>query len=206
LPYTFQRSLAFLPLDISTEARMDTDDSTQWRLNMWEALMPQVPKYLLLGKGYAFSAETYDESMARDSAFKSIDAAEDPLALASDFHNGPLTVVIPFGIWGGIAWLWFWGAGLWAVWRNYRYGDEDLRRINIFILASYFARGMMFFFVVGSMVSDIAAFTGLAGLSVAINHGVSRRKAPSLAPRPKPAVVLSQPFGPPALPAAGRGI
>ncbi len=40
LPYTFQRALAFLPLDITPEARMDAEGSTQWRLDMWAALLP----------------------------------------------------------------------------------------------------------------------------------------------------------------------
>jgi len=207
LPYTFQRALAFLPLDVSVEVRMDTDDSTQWRLTMWEALLPQVPKYLLLGKGFAFSSETYDESMARDSAFRqAIDAAEDPLALASDFHSGPLSVVISLGLWGVIAWLWFWLAGFFVVKRNYLFGDPELQHINKFILASFVTKCAMFLFVAGSMVTDISAFTGLVGLSVAMNHGVrGRHQAPAAAQ----ATQIVIPFGPrrgpaaPPLPAVG---
>ncbi|MGA2247764.1 MAG: O-antigen ligase family protein [Verrucomicrobiota bacterium] len=201
LPYTFQRCLAFLPLDISTEARMDADDSTQWRLTMWEALLPQVPKYLMKGKGYAFSSEVFDESMARDATFqRSIDAADDPLALASDFHSGPLSVVISLGIWGVLVWLWFWAAGFLVVWRNYRNGDPDLRRINIFLFASFIVKCLTFLFIAGSMVSDIAVFTGVVGLSVAINHGVRRSRAGSLAPRMDPAALQRPAFGRPALP------
>jgi hypothetical protein len=207
LPFTFQRALAFLPLDISVEARMDTEDSTQWRLNMWSALLPQIPKYLLLGKGYAFSSETYDESMARDSAFHhAIDAAEDPLALASDFHNGPLSVVISLGLWGVVAWLWFWLAGFFVVWRNYRFGDPDLRHINNFILASFITKCTMFLLIAGSMVNDVAGFTGIVGLSVALNHGVRTRKSALVPAQPKPTVYpFHQPAAPahPPLPAVG---
>ena len=101
LPYTFQRSLAFLPLNIRPDVRMDAEASTQWRLDMWSALLPEVPKYLLLGKGYSFSQETFNESMGNGATFQhTIDASQNPLALSSDFHSGPLSVVIPFGIWG----------------------------------------------------------------------------------------------------------
>ena len=73
---------------------------------MWKALLPQVPPHLLLGKGYAISMEDF-EMMGRDVAFRSVDASQQGLALAGDYHNGPLSVVIPFGIWGVIAFLWF---------------------------------------------------------------------------------------------------
>jgi hypothetical protein len=190
LPYTFQRSLAFLPLDISTEARMDAETSTDWRLDMWESLMPQVPNYLWLGKGYAFSAETFNESMTKDSPFaKSIDAAENPLALAGDFHSGPLSVVLALGIWGVVVWLWFWAAGFFVVWRNYHYGDPDLRHINIFLYAFFICKCTTFLFIAGAMADDMSAFAGVIGLSVAMNHGV-RRRPPAGAGRQAPPAAL----------------
>lgn len=208
LPYTFQRALAFLPLDISVEARMDADDSTEWRLSMWEALLPQIPKYLVLGKGYAFSSETYDFSMAGNNPARRVfDAADDPLALASDFHSGPLSIVIPLGLWGVVAWLWFWIAGFFVVWRNYRNGDPDLRHINNFILAFYCVKGFMFLFIAGDMVSDMSSFSGLAGLSVAFNHGVRSRHQATAKPQAPQKVIPfgSRPVPPPRplLPAVG---
>src|SRR6185369_5740905 len=53
LPYTFQRALAFLPLNLDTAAVMDANNSTEWRFQMWSALLPQIPSHLLIGKGYA---------------------------------------------------------------------------------------------------------------------------------------------------------
>jgi hypothetical protein len=46
LPYTFQRSLSFLPLDIDPLARADAEGSSEWRYKMWHDLWPQVPQYL----------------------------------------------------------------------------------------------------------------------------------------------------------------
>ena len=94
---------------------MSADTSTEWRLAIWQALLPQVPKYLLLGKGYSFSAQTFNESMGLGATFKNnIDAADNPLALSSDFHSGPLSLVIPFGIWGVLVWLWYMAAGFYV--------------------------------------------------------------------------------------------
>jgi len=183
LPFTFQRALAFLPLNISPEARLNADASTEWRLEIWQALLPQVPKYLLLGKGYAFSAETFNESMGRDAMFqKTIDAAENPLALAGDFHSGPLSVVLSFGVWGVIVWLWYWVAGFFVVWRNYKYGDPALAHINRYFFAAFIAKCFGFLFIFGDVVGDVGGFAGLIGMSIALNHGIMRRPAQTTAP------------------------
>ncbi len=200
LPYTFQRSLAFLPLNIDSEARMDAEGSTQWRLDIWQALLPEIPKYLLKGKGYAFSAETFNESMGRDATFqRTIDAAQNPLALSSDFHSGPLSVVISFGLWGVLAWLWYWVAGFWVVWRNYHYGDPAIRHLNLYLFATFVCKCVGFLFVFGSLVEDVGSFAGVIGLSLAFNHGV--RRPP---PRQANPAVASPRFSLPVRPAFQR--
>lgn len=195
LPYTFQRSLAFLPLNISPEARISAESSSQWRLDMWQALLPQVPNYLLLGKGYSFSAQVYNEYMGSGATFKNdaLDPAQGALALSSDFHSGPLSVVISFGIWGVMAWLWYWVAGFRVVWRNYRYGDPALRHINLFLFAQFISKIIGFLFIFGGIVEDVASFALTIGMSLAFNNGVAR-------PTPQPAKPVV--FHPrPALPA-----
>jgi hypothetical protein len=182
LPFIFQRSLAFLPLNIDPSARLDAEASTQWRLDMWSALLPQIPQYLLLGKGYSFSAETFNEYMGRGATFKSLDAGEGALALSSDFHSGPLSVVISFGIWGVLAWLAYWVAGFRVVWRNYHYGDPQLRQINLYLFAAFVCKCFGFLFIFGGIVDDVAGFASLIGLSLALNYGVAR-------PQPEPKAV-----------------
>ena len=199
LPFTFQRSLAWLPLKIDPEARMDAEGSTQWRLDIWESLLPEVPKYLMLGKGYAFSAETFNESMGRNATFqKIIDPSQNPLALSSDFHSGPLSVVITFGIWGVLVWLWYWAAGFRVVWRNYHYGDPALRHLNLMLYALFVARVFGFLFIFGGVVEDVAAFAGIIGLSLALNHGVSgpkpQAKVSPVATNPRLAIPIRPAF------------
>ncbi len=182
LPFTFQRALSFLPLDIDPLAAADAEGSSEWRYRMWHDLWPQVPQYLLLGKGYALSAT--DIGMIGDSALSSgaevrMDSSQQSLAISGDYHNGPLSVLMPFGAWGGIAFIWFTLAGLRVLYRNFKYGDPQIKTTNIFLLANYLQHYFGFFFIFGSYSSDTFFFAGIIGFSIALNGGV-------LGPQPKP--------------------
>jgi len=188
LPLTFQRTLSFLPLDINPAVRADAQASLDWRLEMWRALLPQVPPHLLLGKGYAISQED-SQMMGADAALRSIDPAEGGLALSGDYHSGPLSVILPFGIWGAIAFLWFLIAGVWALHHNRLYGDPALQTVNTFLFAAFLTKVISFFFIVGGLSTDIVGFAGYLGLSISLNGGICR-------PARNPATTTS---GPPAL-------
>jgi O-Antigen ligase len=173
LPDTFQRALSFLPLNINPAVRANAQASLDWRIEMWKALLPQVPSHLLLGKGYAISPEDY-QMMGTDSALRSIDPGEQALALAGDYHNGPLSVILPFGIWGTIAFTWFLIAGVWALNRNRLYGDPALQNYNKFLFAAFVAKLIGFVFVFGGLAGDMAPFAGFLGLSICLNGGICR--------------------------------
>jgi len=172
LPFTVQRALAFLPLPIDPVVRLSAESTIDWRVRMWKAVLPQVPQYLLLGKGLGMSSEDYGYAVTYGSLGSFEDQWE--ASLAGDYHNGPLSVAIPFGIWGMIAWTWFSACGLWVLYRNYRYGDEALRTVNTFLLATFMGRMLMFWVFVGSFYLDFLYFTGVLGLSVSLNGGVAR--------------------------------
>jgi hypothetical protein len=177
LPFTFQRTLAFVPesvLHLTADARLAAQGSTDWRVEMWQALLPQIPTYLLLGKGYAIHSEDF-AAMGMDTAIhNSADAADQGLAISGDYHSGPLSVILPFGIWGVIAFLWFIYVSMRVVYRNFRYGDPKLRTANTFIFTTYTVAVFTFFFIAGALNSEMQQFTALLGLSVAINQGVCR--------------------------------
>jgi hypothetical protein len=184
LPFTFQRTIAFLPLPLDSQARESAQDTLNWRIQMWTALLPQIPSHLLLGKGLAISPLDFQQMMGADAplaASSNLDESQNPLALSYDYHNGPLSVLIPFGIWGAIAFLWLVWAGVRALRFNFRYGDPALQTVNGFLLASFVASLVAFLFVGGALSSDLMRFTGILGLSVALNGGV-RRSAPQPGP------------------------
>jgi hypothetical protein len=173
MPMAFQRAISFLPVEVDPEARIQAEASTDWRWRMWHTLVPEVPRYLLLGKGVSISAADNElaEQLARTHRFE----VDDPSAMVGNFHNGPLSALIFFGIWGMIAWIWFSVAGLRALYLNFRYGDETLKKINTFLLAVGITKFLMFFVIFGDIRSDFLYWAGLLGLSLSLNHGICKR-------------------------------
>ncbi|MDB6123736.1 MAG: O-Antigen ligase [Pedosphaera sp.] len=172
LPLSVQRSLSFLPINVDPLARESAEGSTVWRVEMWKDLIPQVPRYLIKGKGYSLSPD--ELFMVMESSMRGYARSSDEFELAGDYHNGPLSLIIPFGIGGVIGFCWFLIAAVKVLHQNYRFGDSSLRQINTFLFAYFVVRICFFLFVFGSTFSDLFIFTGLVGLSVSLNGGVCR--------------------------------
>ena len=193
LPLTVQRALAFLPLPLDPRAEMDAKVSWDWRYEMWKELLPQIPRHLLLGKGYGFSPGDY-QFMGVDTAFHSKDPLQGGLGLSSDYHNGWISVLMIFGLWGMIAFLWFAVAGIYVLYCNYRYGDASLRTANTFLLAAFLVRFLLFMSVTGTgLHMDLYALVGWLGLGVSLNGGACRQLAfqPDAVQKPS---ALTSPF------------
>lgn len=188
LPMSIQRSLTvikFLPL--SKAARMDAEGSSQWRKDMWKRLAAERDRYFWVGKGLTASARNY---------YLEIQAQRYGLAedfeltiLTGDYHNGPLTVMIPFGIWGVIAMLLFVGAALRVLWLNRNAGTGWLPNINRVLLSVFVTKVIIFLGVFGEFSSEFYAFTGLVALSISLNGGIASAKAPVTVPVKKPEAV-----------------
>jgi hypothetical protein len=181
LPLPVQRCLAIFPVKISPVARMSAEASSDWRIEMWKSLLPEIPRYLFLGKGLTFEAN--DMAMYYSLGNDQVGGeAGGGMNLASDYHNGPLSVIIPFGIWGVIGFLWFVAASIRALWKNYKYGEADLHKINTFLLCYFIAKTIMFLFVFGGFYGDLAVFAGVIGLSISLNRGVMTKTVPVAEP------------------------
>jgi hypothetical protein len=102
--------------------------------------------------------------------------------LAGDYHNGGLSVIIPFGLPGMLGFLWFLWAGIRVTYQNYQFGDPNYLRINTFVFALFLVKAIFFFTIFGGLVSDFMQFTGLVGLSISLNGGVAK---PAVATQPQ---------------------
>jgi len=179
LPLAIQRSLSFLPLPVDPMVKASAQASTEWRVEMWKRVLPEVPEYLFMGKGYGFSAKDLALTRLMNSSQSATEGAE----LVGDYHSGPLSIIVPFGIPGTLAFLWLLAGGLKVLRRNYLYGDPAFQRINTFLLAHFLAKSIFFFTIFGGFYGDLAGFIGLLALSISINGGMAQK--PELAAQPK---------------------
>ncbi len=189
LPLSIQRSFSILPIDVDPVARHDAQGTLDWRLEMWRAVLPEVGPHLLLGKGFAYSGTDYyltQEAHRRGM----IHASFEDTIISGNYHNGFLTLIIPFGIWGLLAFLWFIVAGFRALLRNYRHGDPQFVTLNRFLLAAFVTRILYYFVIYGQFDLDLASFTGMVGLSIAVNGGI---RGPALARVPAAAAAEATP-------------
>jgi hypothetical protein len=172
LPFSVQRTLSVLPIRVSPEVHADATASTTWRLEMWRLLWPEVGQYFWVGKGYTASATDY--YLALESSRRGFSADYEMSKLAGDYHSGPFSIMIPFGVFGMVAFVWFVFAGFYVLYRNYRYGPPALKVINTFLISSFVARIFFFFAVFGAIHSDLIILAGLVGLSISLNGGVGK--------------------------------
>ncbi len=180
MPKTIQRTLSFLPVQVDPLIKLDTQGSTEWRLEMWKDVLPEVPKYLIKGKGYSFDSDDLFWTHLGQRA-RGVNLAHSGAMLANDFHSGPLSVIIPFGIFGVIGFVWFLGAGMHYLYRCIKFGNPELKQINTFLLAAFIGRTCLFFIIFGSLYTDLFVFTGILGLGVSLNGRIE--------PAPEPEVV-----------------
>jgi hypothetical protein len=176
MPLTVQRSFSFLPVRVDPQAKADAAATVDWRVTMWRIMLPEVPKYLLLGRGYSFSGSEF--YLTQEAVKNGIYFGYEEALVTGDYHNGLLTLIIPFGIWGMIGFCWLGAAGTLALWRNWRYGDPSLKQVNTFLLSYFSSRFLFYFTFYGKFDQDLFVFMGALGLSVALNNGVRSAKDP----------------------------
>lgn len=189
LPLAAQRALTILPLKLDPVARTDAQHSLDWRLDMWRVVANEIPTYFWLGKGYAINPT--DLYLAEESFKRGISTHFDPAIISGDYHSGPFSILITFGIFGALAFLWFMAAAIRVLWRNYRYSEPEILNINRFFFAFFLARFVYYLVIFGALHVDLPTFIGIVGLSIALNGGIRSRsdlnvqQAPAAKPFPK---------------------
>jgi hypothetical protein len=187
LPLSAQRALSFLPIEVDPMAKRDAIGTLDWRLDMWRIAMKEVPTYLYLGKGYSFSGVDY--YLTQESVRRGLYRAYEDTLVSGNYHHGILTIIIPFSIFGLAAFFWFCAGSFRFLWRSYRQSDPALSNINTFLIAYFCARLLFFLTLYGQFDLDVKIFTGLIGLSVALNtrRDPEPEPTPSLNLRARPA-------------------
>jgi len=196
MPVVVQRSISFipdrfLPVALNAVARASANDSSEWRLNMWADVLPEVPQYLLYGKGYKHDPKELEFALMQDRSARL--RAYAWALVTSSYHNGPLTLLVPFGIWGVLGFLAFAVASIKYLLHNYRHGDPSLKTANTFLLAYFVAKLIYYLGVFGSFYSDFFVFTGIIGLSISVNGAIPQPgQEPVETPLEEPATVAER--------------
>jgi hypothetical protein len=170
LPLSIQRCLTIFPLDLDPGAVEDARGSTEWRLEMWRAILPDVPRYFWLGKGFAIDPK--DLYFAQEAYRFGGASPWEGSIVAGDYHSGPLTLMIPFGVWGLLTFSAFVISSLRVLWKNYKYSEPDILNLNRFLLCYFISKLLFFIFIFGALYLDLLNFTATIAFSVSLNRGV----------------------------------
>jgi hypothetical protein len=192
MPASVQRAISFLPVNVNSEILENAKASSDWRFHMWAIVWKEVPKYLIIGKGYSIDP---NELAAAVEAGRMGEPESEYIGtmLAGDYHNGPFSVLVPFGILGMIGFIWVLIGGYRILSWNHRFGDARLRRVNGVLLSYYLTYCFAFFFIFGAFSSELSIFLGVCGLSVSLNGGVKRKAAPERKSIPVPQTLAMEP-------------
>ncbi len=185
LPPATQRALSFLPVKTDAAVQAQAAGLSKQRFQIWSILWKDVPRHLMIGKGY--QSESGDRVLMETAPTESTPPSTETIrVMGGNVKNGPLSVLIPFGVPGTVAFLWFLAAAGWALHKNYARGAADLRGINRVLLGVYWVLVFRFVFIYGTFFSDLPAFCGLLGLAVSLNGGSFCQKQFGGAPAPSP--------------------
>jgi hypothetical protein len=169
MPLSVQRTLSFLPVEVDPSIRDFARSSTEWRLRMWTALMSDVPKYLVVGKGYSVDAYELALFEWHRNTGGGVFEDYDEQMIVGNYHSGPFSVLLSFGIPGVLAILAFWVVCIRLLLHNLSRGSPELIQINTTLLAYFVARVIFFLFFYGDISADLPIFCGLVGMSIALN-------------------------------------
>lgn len=106
LPANMQRTLSILPgVHVYGETAQGAQVSLDWRFEVWRYAVTKVPEFALIGRGLV--TDVADVAYLQRSFYVSPDFAW----VIGNYHSGPLSILLTFGIPGAIAFFGFWLGG-----------------------------------------------------------------------------------------------
>jgi hypothetical protein len=178
LPLAAQRAISFLPVRVDPVAAMDAENSLKWRLEMWRVVIQEVPEHLWFGKGYAL--DPTDIYLAEESVKRGFQKDYEMFVRAGDYHSGPLSVLVPFGIVGTVLFILFLIAAARALYRNFKSGEPGVKNINVTLFSYFVAHLIYFALFFGGIETDLWLFASTVGISLAVNGGVAGSEKPAV--------------------------
>jgi hypothetical protein len=177
MPITIQRSFAWLPFtEISERANKLATGTTVWRIMIWEyALNYQVPEYLFIGKGLAFSP---DESLP-----VKISEHYGWAIRTLNYHSGPISLLVTLGLFGFVLFMWFFLKEIkrhYNIQKKINWVSYKLKYYHLVILSFLVTEFIFYIFVYGDIQNSIPKLLFLIGLCEGLYASESDIKKKSL--------------------------
>jgi len=104
LPDAMQRAISFIPgVSINYQVALNAQDSNTWRVEIWKYAMIELEHYWIIGRGLAFNVkDALDQiglAVGEGNPFQNFHT--------HNYHSGPITLLIDFGLPGLICGLFF---------------------------------------------------------------------------------------------------
>lgn len=102
LPANIQRTVSLLPgvKTYGEDARL-AQQSISWRMDVWAYAITRIPEYLMVGRGLVTDVSA--AAWMQESYYVSPEFAW----MVSNYHSGPLSIILTFGLSGAITWFGF---------------------------------------------------------------------------------------------------
>ena len=110
LPFSFQRTLSFLPGNWDKDASKDAEGSSEWRFEMWQTVLSS-DKYIhhkVLGDGFGYLRADYERSidlMLGNTQLGATDMQQEMFMINGDLHSGPVSSIRFVGVIGLLIFL-----------------------------------------------------------------------------------------------------
>jgi hypothetical protein len=184
LPLSFQRSLSWIPfMPLAPDVALDASGTLSWRFMVWRHMLSEIPNYLWLGKGFAFSMTdlptVYSGSYGMDTT--------DMVLTSRNYHNGMLSLLLDLGLAGFVCGIGFLVTAIRTQWKNLgrAWHSRELGYFHRVMFASLVAQVLVYFFLAGGPTSFVAFFVYYLILSGLVATDAILAKSGIAQPAPK---------------------
>lgn len=167
LPHNVQRAIAFLPgIQIGSDALISTENSGEWRLELYKYCIEDIPNYWLVGKGLLMSL---DDKLYQLS-YLAMKGGTDPYGafIGRNYHSGIFELILNQGVVGLLSFMSLALILMIRVWKHIsKFRDESrLWKICVTLFSVCSALTLDYFLVRGEFQNFIAPFLLFFGLMV----------------------------------------
>lgn len=99
LPPNIQRSLTFLPGTWEERYKVDAEESTEWRVEIWKEALSgdRWIRNKIFGDGLGFTTENLEKSFTLKSGSGGLGLHQEQILITGDYHSGPVSFIRVIG-------------------------------------------------------------------------------------------------------------